>query len=95
MSDGSITSERLMDKYGLTMTTEQVAEVLGLAKDTVLRILQRKEIVARKRGNKWIIAQMDHSNGNGCAIFDFRRARERKTLQVEGGAEVDCLADSH
>lgn len=52
----NLTTEKLIDKYGFTVTPEQAAEVLGLAKDTVLRILQRKEIVARKMGNRWIIS---------------------------------------
>ncbi|HYE82655.1 MAG TPA: helix-turn-helix domain-containing protein [Clostridia bacterium] len=52
----NLTAEKLIEKYGFTMTPEQVAEVLGLVKDTVLRILQRKEIVARKSGSRWIIS---------------------------------------
>lgn len=52
----SLTAEKLMEKYGFTMTPEQMAEVLGLAKDTVLRILQRKEIVAKKSGSRWIVS---------------------------------------
>lgn len=52
----NLTTEKLIEKYGFTMTPEQVAEVLRLAKDTVLRILQRKEIVARKAGSRWIIS---------------------------------------
>lgn len=45
-----------MEKYGFTMTADQLAEVLGLAKDTVLRMLQRQDIIARKAGTRWIIA---------------------------------------
>lgn len=52
----NLTAEKLIDKYGFTMTPEQVAGVLGLTKDTVLRILQRKEMVARKSGSRWIIS---------------------------------------
>jgi excisionase family DNA binding protein len=52
----TLTAEKLMDKYGFAMTAEQLTEVLGLAKDTVLRMLQRQDIKARKAGAKWIIA---------------------------------------
>lgn len=52
----NLTAEKLIEKYGFTITPDQAAEVLGLAKDTVLRILQRKEIVARKSGSRWIIS---------------------------------------
>ena len=52
----NLTAQKLMEEYGYTMTPKQLAEVLGLAKDTVLRMLQRKEITARKYGSRWIIS---------------------------------------
>jgi|GEM_PF-5742672 len=56
MHKPTLTAEKLIEKYSFTMTPEQIAEVLGLAKDTVLRKLQRQEIRARKSGSRWIIA---------------------------------------
>lgn len=51
-----MTLEKLMEEYGFTITPEEMAGVMGLAKDTVLRILQRKEIIARKAGSRWIVS---------------------------------------
>lgn len=51
-----LTFEQLIKKYGLIMTPGELSEVLGLSTDTVLRMLQRKEISARKAGSRWIIA---------------------------------------
>lgn len=56
MQNPTLTHEKLMDKYGFTMTADQLAVVLGLAKDTVLRMLKRQDIRARKSGSRWIIA---------------------------------------
>lgn len=56
MNKSTLTAEKLMDKYGFAMTADQLTEVLGLAKDTVLRMLQRQDIKARKAGTRWIIA---------------------------------------
>lgn len=52
----NLTTQMMMQKYGFTMTPEQLAETLGLAYDTVCYMLKRKEITARKQGNKWIIS---------------------------------------
>jgi excisionase family DNA binding protein len=56
MHEVSNTEKMLYDKYGITMTADQIKEVLGLNKDTVLRMLQRQDIIARKAGSRWIIA---------------------------------------
>jgi excisionase family DNA binding protein len=56
MDKPSMTFDKLTEKYGISMTVGQVAEVLKLANDTVLGILRRKEIPARKFGKKWVIA---------------------------------------
>lgn len=42
MGSQSLTFEKLFEGYGFTMTPKQVSEVIGLTKDTILRMLQRK-----------------------------------------------------
>lgn len=70
----------LINKYGLTMTFEQAAELLGIYKDTVRVLCKQGKINTQRAGYKWILTTR--------AIADFidngSAPREEQPIQFAG-----------
>ena len=49
------TLQHLIDKYGITLTKEQTAKEIGVCPVTVMSMLRRGDIKAKRAGARWII----------------------------------------
>ena len=61
MSEIKFTAEALSDRYGAVLSTENLAEVLGVKKTTILQNISREtfQIPVAKVGGKWVALSYD------------------------------------